>query len=67
MPDLLTTLRAAGWRVGVHNDYRINGEDMTFWLLTHPAGLYVKGEGKTDIEALNQCAAQAKHIFAPSP
>jgi len=43
--------------VAVHNDYRLNGEAMTFWLLTHPDGRWVKGEGKTDAEALNQIRA----------
>jgi hypothetical protein len=63
----LAELRESGWRVAVHNDYRINGEDMTFWLLTHSAGLFVKGEGRTDMDALMECASQASKIFAPSP
>lgn len=62
----LADMRGAGWSVGVHNDYRAGDEAMTFWLLTHPAGLYVKGEGRTDAEALAQCAEQARK-FAPSP
>lgn len=45
-------LRAEGWTVAVHNDYRLNGVPHTFWLLTHPDGRYVKGEGRTDAEAL---------------
>lgn len=51
LPD---DLRAAGWSVAVHNDYRINGESHTFWLFTHPDGRYAKGEGRTDAEALDQ-------------
>lgn len=50
--DGLTTLRADGWRVAVHNDYRLNGEDYTFWLFTHPDGRWIKGEGRTDNEAI---------------
>jgi hypothetical protein len=46
--------RAAGWSVAVHNDYRLNGEPHTFWLFTHPRGRWVKGEGRTDAEALAQ-------------
>lgn len=65
--DLLLRLRSAGWSVAVHNDYRQNGVPMTFWLLTHGSGLFVKGEGATDQEALEQCAQQAAKIFAPSP
>jgi hypothetical protein len=49
-------LRSLGWMVAVHNDYKQNGEFHTFWLLTYPDGRYLKGEGKTDDEALNQIA-----------
>lgn len=31
-------LRAKGWSVAVHNDYRLGGKRMTFWLFTHPSG-----------------------------
>lgn len=50
-------LRANGWTVAVHNDYRLNGKPYTFWLWTHPDGRYVKGEGLTDDEALRQVRA----------
>jgi hypothetical protein len=66
-PELLGDLRRDGWRVGVHNDYELDGELMTFWLLTHPAGVYVKGEAPTDLGALRICALAASKIFAPSP
>lgn len=49
-------LRAAGWTVAVHNDYRLNGEPHTFWLMTRGDECR-KGEGKTDAEALNQIRA----------
>ena len=52
-------LHKAGWRVAVHNDYRLNGEDHTFWLFTHPNGRWIKGEGRTDAEALSQCRASS--------
>lgn len=52
--DHLTELRAAGWSVAVHNDYRQDGASMTFWLLTYPDGRWVKGEGATDASALEQ-------------
>lgn len=60
LSEILSTLRAAGWRVAVHNDYSLNGVDMTFWLLTHPCGIYVKGEGRTDNEALFECERQCR-------
>lgn len=53
-------LRAEGWSVAVHNDYRLNGEAFTFWLWTHPSGRYVKGEGRTDADALAQCVGALK-------
>ncbi len=46
-------LRALGWVVAVHNDYRLDGVDHTFWLLTKN-GRAVKGEGKSDAEALDE-------------
>ena len=56
--DDLTRIRAAGYTVAVHNDYKQNGELFTFWLFTHPDGRYLKGEGQTDAEALAIIARQ---------
>jgi hypothetical protein len=53
-------LRDAGWSVAVHNDYCLAGEQHTFWLLTHPSGRWLKGEGPTDTEALNQIRTALK-------
>ncbi len=47
----LFNLRQTGWAVAVHNDYRLNGESFTFWLFTK-GDRCVKGEGRTDAEAL---------------
>lgn len=58
----LAQLRSEGWMVAIHNDYRINGEAMTFWLFTHPDGRWVKGEGKTDAEAVTSAA-----LAGPAP
>jgi hypothetical protein len=56
--DLLRTvderlhyIRGKGWTVAVHNDYRIDGVEMTFWLFTK-IDHAVKGEGDSDLEAL---------------
>ncbi len=49
-------IRALGWAVAVHNDYRQNGEAYTFWLFTKD-GRAIKGEGRTDAEALDQVRA----------
>lgn len=53
MPNetLLDKIRDLGWDVAVHNDYRLGGVRHTFWLFTRD-GLSVKGEGKSDHEAL---------------
>jgi hypothetical protein len=50
LPD---DIRSNGWAVAVHNDYRLYGENYTFWLFTKD-GMCVKGEGLSDTEALNQ-------------
>lgn len=52
---ILSGLRERGWRVAVHNDYQLDGMSCTFWLFTHPSGLFVKGEGGTDTFALLEC------------
>jgi hypothetical protein len=50
-------IRALGWSVAVHNDYRIDGQSHTFWLFTK-GGRAVKGEGRTDADALNAVRKQ---------
>jgi hypothetical protein len=61
--ETLARLRAAGWMVAVHNDYRQDGKLMTFWLFTRADEtgklIAVKGEGSTDDEALAQVFRQA--------
>lgn len=52
-------IRAAGWVVAIHNDYWQDGCQHTFWLFTMKTdgagdGQYVKGEGRTDAEALDE-------------
>lgn len=49
-------IRAAGWAVAVHNDYRLAGAAHTFWLFTK-GDHCIKGEGLTDADALNQIRA----------
>ena len=61
-------LRAKGLTVAVHNDYRLNGKAMTFWLMTWDTGQHdtfgepisrsFKGEGETDAEALDKIRAK---------
>lgn len=53
--------------MGVHNDYRQDGIDMTFYLLTHPNGTFVKGEGRSDMDALMQCDATISSITMSNP
>lgn len=52
-------LRSQGWAVAVHNDYWLDGERHTFWLFTHRNGRWVKGEGKTDAEAISKAMKDA--------
>lgn len=59
----LAYLRAEGWRVAAHNDYALDGQFMTFWLFTNPQnGRFVKGEGKTDAEALTYCEESIERL-----
>lgn len=60
-------LRAAGWMVAVHNDYHLDGEFHTFWLFTK-GGRCVKGEGRTDLEALTLVRAGVSEVevFPPN-
>ena len=48
---VLEGIRAEGWMVAVHNDYRQNGSLHTFWLFTR-GDECVKGEATSDLEAL---------------
>lgn len=49
-------IRALGWTVAIHNDYRQSGERHTFWLFTK-GDRAIKGEGVTDADALNKVRA----------
>lgn len=59
-------IRALGWSVAVHNDYRLNGVAHTFWLFTK-GDRALRGEGLTDAQALNAVRAEivAKAKEAP--
>lgn len=59
LEELLDKIRDKGHMVACHNDYVKDGELWTFWLFTkphpeHDIGFSVKGEARTDVEALNQ-------------
>jgi hypothetical protein len=47
--------------VAVHNDYRLNGIQHTFWLMTK-GEIALKGEGRTDLEALQQINTRAHEL-----
>ena len=70
-PSSADDLRALGWTVAVHNDYRLNGVAHTFWLLTKD-GRCIKGEGLSDADALKEirtmlsAAPQAQPATAPA-
>ncbi len=57
----LHELREHGWMVAVHNDYTLGGQRHTFWLLTK-GDRCVKGEARTDKEALQSAFDQAIRI-----
>lgn len=51
---ILARLRADGWSVAVHNDYKLDGMPHTFWLFTRPDRRWIKGEGRDDASALRR-------------
>ena len=59
-------IRAQGWVVAVHNDYRLNGEAHTFWLFTKGERA-IKGEGRTDAAALDIVRAALATTEGKSP
>ena len=66
LPD---DLRNRGWAVAVHNDYfqpiRPGSPKVqhTYWLLTHAAtGRFVKGEGLSDQEALDEIRTKLREL-----
>lgn len=62
----LALLRSKGWSVAVHNDYKLNGQSYTFWLFTKGERAW-KGEGRTDLEALQQIVDRLPGEMAPPP
>jgi len=63
-PSSPDDLRRRGWRVAVHNDYRQHGQHWTFWLFTR-GSTCVKGEGRTDAEALDSVRRQLRSGLDP--
>ena len=64
--EYLTTFRREGWTVAAHNDYHQNGQWFTFWLFTR-ANVCVKGEGSTDLEALQRANAEIAKLGVIAP
>lgn len=59
----LSMLRAAGWVVACHNDYRLDGELRTLWLFTR-GDQAIRGEGPTDQAALLKAVKQWRRLAA---
>lgn len=59
-------LREQGWAVAIHNDYRQDGISHTFWLLTK-GDRAIRGEGRTDADALNNIRAVLGDAATPAP
>jgi hypothetical protein len=57
---IVEELRAKGWLVGSHNDYTTAVGPRTYWMFTHSCGVWIEGDGATDLEALMTCAIQSQ-------
>lgn len=57
---MLADMRGNGWAVAAHNDYTMSGNSMTFWLFTHPTGVWVQGEALDDRAAVLIARRQAQ-------
>lgn len=65
LEEKLQVMRDAGWLVAVHNDYRLAGVLMTFWVFTNvQTGKFVKGEAASDSQALDLCLEAAVGLKA---
>jgi hypothetical protein len=62
----LKLLRMADWMVVCHNDYRLNHELMTFWSFSR-GNEYVRGEGKTDAEAISEVEYNIQKLTGKVP
>jgi len=54
LEELLEVLRRADWTVALHTDMRDNGGLRTSWTFAHPRGRWIRGEGRTDRDAVAQ-------------
>ena len=62
-PSNANDIRALGWMVAVHNDYLLGDVPYAFWLFTNSTtGKFVKGEGRTDADALNEVRKKLRMI-----
>jgi hypothetical protein len=57
--DYLQFFRDKDWSIAVHNDYMKDGHRHTFYLFTHPSGIFAKGEGLGDLIALENMMTEA--------
>lgn len=60
-PSSPDDLRAKGWAVAVHNDYKLKGKPYTFWLMTK-GEVAVRGEGADDAKALGDIRARIREL-----
>lgn len=57
----LFKIRESGWMVVCHNDYMLKGDYYTYWSFAR-GNEYVKGEGHTDHEALEEVEGAIKKL-----
>ena len=60
LQELHDKLHQLGWSIASHHDMQVRGRLRTFYLLTHPSGIWVKGDGPDQLTALTRAYTAAQ-------
>lgn len=62
----LALLRSQGWSLASHQDVKVGGAVTISYLFLHSSGVWVRGEGSTELDALEAVETAAQHRLLPS-
>ena len=60
--DQLDMLKERGWLIAVHSQHKRDGLPYSSWLFIHPNGRWIKGEGHSDEQAVQNAYAQSLNV-----